>query len=161
MKKIVLTLLLAATSFIEVNAQQSKIFTDDLRTYNQAIDLYQEQQYIAAQRLFEKVKNQVEDDAIQGNAAYYIANCAVRLNQRNADALMESFVEEYPTSTKRNTAFIDVADFYFDNGKYSQAAKWYEKVDESTLRESKKADTISILDILLYKAKSMKRQNLI
>ena len=139
MKKIVLTLLLAATSFIEVNAQQSKIFTDDLRTYNQAIDLYQEQQYIAAQRLFEKVKNQVEDDAIQGNAAYYIANCAVRLNQRNADALMESFVEEYPTSTKRNTAFIDVADFYFDNGKYNQAAKWYEKVDENTLSRKQKS----------------------
>lgn len=138
MKKIVLTLLIATTSFIEVNAQQSKIFTDDLRTYNQAIDLYQEQQYIAAQRLFEKVKDQVEDDAVQGNAAYYIANCAVRLNQRNADALMESFVEEYPTSTKRNTAYIDVANYYFDNGKYKQAAKWYERVDESTLSRKQK-----------------------
>ncbi|MGJ8685265.1 MAG: tetratricopeptide repeat protein [Nonlabens sp.] len=133
MRKIVLTLLIAVTSFIEVNAQQSKIFTDHLRTYNQAIDLYQEQQYTAAQRLFEKVKDQVEDDAIQGNAAYYIANCAVRLNQRNADALMEAFVEEYPTSTKRNTAFIDVADYYFDNGKYTQATKWYKRVDVSTL----------------------------
>ena len=138
MRKIALTLLLAIISVIDVNAQQSKIFTDDLRTYNQAIDLYQEDQYVAAQRLFEKVKNQVNDDVIQGNAAYYIANCAVRLNQRNADALMESFVEEYPTSTKRNTAYIDVANYYFDNGKYKQAAKWYERVDMSTLSRKQK-----------------------
>lgn len=138
MKKIVLALLLMAASFIDVNAQQSKIFTDDLRTYHQAIDLYQEQQYTAAQRLFEKVKKQVKDDAIQGNAAYYIANCAVRLNQSNADALMEKFVEEYPTSTKRNSAFIDVADYYFDNGKYNQAAKWYERVDVNTLSRKQK-----------------------
>lgn len=138
MKKIVLTLLLAASSLIEVSAQQSKIFTDDLRAYNQAIDLYQEQQYIAAQRLFEKVKDQAQDETILGNAAYYIANCAVRLNQRNADALMESFVEEYPTSTKRNTAYIDVANYYFDNGKYNLAAKWHERVDESTLSRKQK-----------------------
>jgi len=138
MRKNALTLLVAIISIMSMSAQQSKIFTDDLRNYNQAIDLYQEQQYIAAQRLFEKVKNQVEDDAIQGNAAYYIANCAVRLNQRNADALMESFVEEYPTSTKRNTAYIDVADYYFDNGKYKLASKWYERVDQSTLSRKQK-----------------------
>ncbi|PRP67234.1 tetratricopeptide repeat protein [Nonlabens agnitus] len=119
-------------------AQQSKIFTDQLRNYNTAVDLYQEDQYVAAQRLFEQVIDQSADETIKGNAAYYAANCAVRLNQRNADEMVESFVEQYPTSTKRNSAFIDVADYYFENGDYRKSAQWYEKVDERNLSREQK-----------------------
>lgn len=119
-------------------AQQSKIFTDQLRNYNTAVDLYQEDQYNAAQRLFEKVIEQSNDETIKGNAAYYAANCAVRLNQRNADELMENFVKQYPTSTKRNSAYVDVADYYFESGNYRQAVQWYEKVDEKNLSRDQK-----------------------
>jgi TolA-binding protein len=92
--------------------------------YNTAVDPYQEDQYVAAQRLFEKVIDKVEDETInKGNAAYYAANCAVRLNQRNADEKGRKFVEQYPTSTKRNSAFIDVADYYFESN-HRQAVQW-------------------------------------
>lgn len=138
MRKSFLTLLLAASTS-GLFAQQSKIKTDELYTYNQAVDLYQEDQYIAAQRLFDKVLKEISDETIRGNAAYYAANCAVRLNQRNADELVTQFVENYPTSTKRNSAFIDVANYYFDNGDYRKAVTWYEKVDESTLSRKQKA----------------------
>jgi TolA-binding protein len=40
-------------------------FTDNLRDYNTAVDLYQEDQYVAAQRLFEKVIDKVEDETIK------------------------------------------------------------------------------------------------
>ncbi len=120
-------------------AQQSKIYTDPLRNYNTAIDLYQEDQYVAAQRLFEKVLDQVDDETIKANAAYYAANCAVRLNQRNADQMVEDFVEQYPTSIKRNSAFIDVADYYFENGDYRRSAQWYDKVDQLDLSATQRA----------------------
>ncbi len=138
MKNTLLTLFFAAFTTISL-AQQSKINTDELYTYNQAVDLYQEDQYKAAQRLFEKVLEKVSDETVRGNAAYYHANCAVRLNQRNADELLTAFVEDYPTSTKRNSAFIDAANYYFDNGDYRKAVTWYEKVDESTLSRKQKA----------------------
>ncbi len=132
MQKLAL-ILLFITTVTATYAQQSKIATDDLATYNQAVDLYQEDQYLASQRLFEKVLETVDDEVIRGNASYYIANCAVRLNQRNSDQLIEKFVEEYPTSIKKNSAIIDVADYYFDNGNYRKAADWYQRVDKSTL----------------------------
>src|SRR5690606_34965347 len=72
------------------------------------------------------------------DCAYYIANSAVRLNQQNADRLIEKFVEDYPTSTKRNTAFVDVADYYFVNGKFPHALKWYARVDEDALSRKEK-----------------------
>ncbi len=132
-----LILFMCLVSYLS-GAQQSMIYTDDLATYNKALDLYQAEQYNAAQRLFKEVARDSDDQTIQGNAAYYVANCAVRLNHPNADILVEKFVEEYPTSVKTNTAVVDIADYYFDNGNFNQARKWYDRVDEGTLSRKRK-----------------------
>ena len=114
-------------------SQQTAVLTNDLVDYNKAIELYNNNQFLAAQTLFAKVKSTTDEETIEGDCAYYIANCAVRLNQQDADQLMETFVEDYPTSIKRNDAYINVANYYFENGKYAYARKWYDKVDESSL----------------------------
>ena len=119
-------------------AQKSAIYTNDLQDYQKALTLYNNKQYKAAQSLFNDIKSETKDVTIQSDCAFYIANCAVRLNQKNADDLITSFVEEYPTSTKRNTAFLDVADYYFNNGKYAYARKWYDRVDERSIAGSEK-----------------------
>ena len=133
-----ISLLVAITFSFQIMAQQSAIYTSDLATYQKALSLYNNQQYSAAQTLFRTVKKEAKDDVLLSDCAYYIANCAVRLNQQNADQLVENFVEDYPTSTKRNTAYMDVADYYFANGKFAYARKWYDKVDESGLGRAEK-----------------------
>ncbi|MFB9058009.1 tetratricopeptide repeat protein [Mariniflexile ostreae] len=119
-----------------VLAQQSATYTNDLVDYQRALSLYNNQQYRASQTLFAKVKKTAKEDVLLSDCDYYIANCAVRLNQQNADKLVTDFVENYPTSTKRNTAYVDVADYYFANGKYAYARKWYDKVDDSALNRN-------------------------
>ncbi|MBA6152758.1 tetratricopeptide repeat protein [Gelidibacter maritimus] len=119
-------------------AQQSATYTNDLVDYQKALTLYNNKQYQAAQSLFDKIKDATDNEQLIADCTYYYANCAVRLNQINADALIEDFVETYPTSTKRNSAFMDVADYYFDNGRYSYARKWYEKVDERNIGVSER-----------------------
>jgi tetratricopeptide (TPR) repeat protein len=114
-------------------SQQTATYTNDLVEFNQAIELYNNDQFLAAQSLFARIKENAKQETIKSDCAYYIANCAVRLNQQDADQLMEDFVQNYPTSIKRNSAFIDVANYYFENGKYSYARKWYDKVDEGSL----------------------------
>ncbi len=114
-------------------AQETKIYTHKDRDYQDALALYNNEQYQAAQTIFRKVKNTTENLETKANSAYYEANAAVRLNQLGADNLMEDFVKNYPTSTKRNSAFADVAEYYFDTGKYSHALKWYNKVDQKAL----------------------------
>jgi len=115
------------------NAQESKIYTHEQKDFQDALTLYNNEQYQAAQTIFEKVKTTTKDEETAANSAYYVANAAVRLNQYGADRLMEDFVEKYPTSTKRNSAFADVAEYYFETGKYPYALKWYNKVDQSAL----------------------------
>ncbi|WP_100610691.1 tetratricopeptide repeat protein [Confluentibacter lentus] len=133
-----MSLLIAFIFCYQVIAQQSATYTNDLVDFQKALTLYNNQQYLASQSLFSTVQKTAKEDVLKSDCAYYIANCAVRLNQQNADRLVEDFVEEYPTSTKRNTAFVDVADYYFVNGKFPHALKWYAKVDEDALSRKEK-----------------------
>ncbi|MCK7590072.1 tetratricopeptide repeat protein [Subsaxibacter sp. CAU 1640] len=119
-------------------AQLSATYTNDLVDYQKALTLYNNKQYQAAQSMFDKIIDATDDEQLKSDAVYYYANCAVRLNQINADSLIEDFVETYPTSTKKNTAYLDVADYYFDNGKYAYARKWYEKVDEGSISRTER-----------------------
>lgn len=114
-------------------AQESEIYTHEQKEYQDALALYNNEQYQAAQTIFARVKSNTRDFEAKANSAYYEANAAVRLNQLGADRLMEDFVEQYPTSTKRNSAFADVAEYYFETGKYPYALKWYKKVDQTAL----------------------------
>ncbi|WP_394747049.1 tetratricopeptide repeat protein [Spongiimicrobium salis] len=131
-KKTALPLLLLGTVLFGF-AQESKIYTHDKKAYQDALALYNNEQYQAAQAIFERVGAQTKDEETKANSAYYAANAAIRLNQLGADQLMEDFVARYPTSTKRNSAFLDVADYYFETGKYPYSLKWYAKVDQSAM----------------------------
>ncbi|ULC58993.1 tetratricopeptide repeat protein [Flaviramulus sp. BrNp1-15] len=136
--KNIISLWVAICFSFQIIAQQSATYTSNLVDYQKALSLYNNQQYLAAQSLFRSIKKSSSEDIIKSDCTYYIANCAVRLNQQNADQLVEDFVKEYPTSTKRNTAFVDVADYYFENSKYAYARKWYDKVNEDALGKSEK-----------------------
>lgn len=116
-----------------VTAQQSTIYTHNLKDFEKAVALYNDKQYQAAQILFEKVKSSNNDMEVQADCAYYIANTAIRLNQANADELMENFVEDYPTSTKQNQAYVEAAGYYFNQGQYTKALEWYDKVNEGSV----------------------------
>ncbi|MDD3721777.1 MAG: tetratricopeptide repeat protein [Lutibacter sp.] len=132
-KKIVLSFIVFLAT-LTISAQQTTIYTNPLSAYNHAIELYQNKAYLAAQEKFIDIKPQFENsDELEANCDYYIANCAIRLEQPNSDELMQQFVDKYPTSTKHNRASIDIADYYFKVGKYGYAAKWYAKVNTTSL----------------------------
>jgi len=137
-KKNILTLLILIGLNYQIAGQQTAAYTSDLVDYQKALSLYNNQQYLAAQSLFYQVKKTANEEVLKSDCAYHIANCAVRLNQQNADRLVEDFVKDYPTSTKRNTAFVDVGDYYFENSKYAYARKWYDKVDEESLARNER-----------------------
>ena len=132
-KKLFLALFFVAQSNL---AQQSAIYLNQNPEYHKAIQLYKEMQFQAAQILFERVKNTTQSEEILSDCDYFIANCAIKTNQQDADALMESFIENHPTSTKRNLAYFEVAQYYFAEANYLQSLKWYENIYEPELAVS-------------------------
>ena len=153
-KKGLIALALAIVCNFSIFAQQSATYTSELVDFQKALSLYNSQQYLAAQSLFDQIQDAAKDEVVKSDCAYYIANCAVRLNQQNADDLILSFVEDYPTSTKRNTAYIDVADYYFENSRFAYSRKWYEKVDEEALSRSEREKFYFNYGYSLYNTKN-------
>jgi len=153
-KKGLIALALAIVCNFSIFAQQSATYTSELVDFQKALSLYNSQQYLAAQSLFDQIQDAAKDEVVKSDCAYYIANCAVRLNQQNADDLILRFVEDYPTSTKRNTAYIDVADYYFENSRFAYSRKWYEKVDEEALSRSEREKFYFNYGYSLYNTKN-------
>ena len=128
---LVVLLYLAGTA--KVSGQQSAIYTHSLSDFDNAVLLYKNKQYQSAQIIFERINQTDISQDVQADCAYYIGICAIHLNQINADEIMEQFVADYPTSSKQNQAYIEVAQYYFQQGKFPQALQYFDKVDESDL----------------------------
>ncbi len=62
---------------------------------------------------------------------YYKISSALRLNEFSAEKMIEIFRFDYPDSHFYNTVHFDVANYYFENEKYSYAYKWFLKADQS------------------------------
>ena len=122
-----------ALSGIQGFAQQSIQYTHKDVKFDQAVSLYREQQYAVAQILFDEVKGQNADTEIQADCAYYIANCAIRLGQDGAEEKINQFLTNYPTSSKQSQAFVEISNFYFNEGNYEESLRYANKVNEKVL----------------------------
>ncbi|RZJ36278.1 MAG: tetratricopeptide repeat protein [Flavobacterium sp.] len=131
--KIRLFILFFLTSTLSITAQKSAIHNNETEEFSRALDLFKNQQYQSAQILFDRVQSETQNQDVAADCAYYSAFCAIRLDQADADIRMENFVHDYPTSSKQNQAYIEVAHYHFDQGRYPQALEYFDKVDESTL----------------------------
>ncbi|NMH26668.1 tetratricopeptide repeat protein [Flavobacterium silvaticum] len=125
--------LLFLSGVLTLSAQQSEINTYKLKEFDEALSLYRNSQYLSAQLIFDKVAAENTKQDLKADCAYYSATCAIRLEQPGADEQMESFIADYPASSKQPIAYSEVARYYFQQGKYPQALEWFEKVDEKSL----------------------------
>jgi len=123
--------------FLNTMAQKSTIYTTDLEDYNTAIFLYKNTQYQSAQIIFNKIitNKNPKLNSLQEDCNYYFASCSLHLNQQSAGNLMETFVENYPSSTKNNKALYQISNFYFNQFNYPKALEWLNKVDTDNLSD--------------------------
>ncbi|CAA0182898.1 hypothetical protein B9C57_02915 [Tenacibaculum maritimum] len=102
--------------------------------YHKAVTLFFNKSYAPAQQLFEKITKEAEPNQnVKANAAYYEAMSAIHLKQIDANQKVLNFVKNYPYSSKKEKAFLNVGNYYFANQKAAHALKWYEKVNEDLL----------------------------
>ena len=149
-----LLLLFALTSL----AQKSDIYTNPLKEYNHAVELYNNRDFVAARHLFDKVKSDFSNDSeYKANCEYYSAFSTIQLGEREGDQMMRDFVERYPTSTKQNTAFLEVGDYYFKNANYPYALKWYNRVETRNLSIGQEEDFTFKYAYGLFAVRSYKR----
>ena len=84
-------------------------------------------QYYQVQGYYPNLQNE------QNAAEFYSIASALRRNTAGAEKMLTAFMIDHPTNYLTETAFFDVANFYFDQGKYSYALKWYSKISEKEI----------------------------
>lgn len=126
---------LAAFGCGQMFAQQSIGYTHSNTDFDKAVTLFREEQYAAAQNLFDQINDREISQEMQADCAYYIAFCAVSLNQDGAEEKVNQFVNNYPTSAKQPQAYMAISNFYFKQGDYQQALRYAERVNENMLSE--------------------------
>ncbi|WP_019038434.1 tetratricopeptide repeat protein [Psychroflexus tropicus] len=116
-----------------INAQQTQNSVDVLGKYQEALHLYDQNQFEAASTALRRIYSDIDSDQLKSNVDYYIATCAIKLNEPNADEMMEDFIAENPTSLKTNKAYLEVGNYYFSKRDFSKANQWFAKVNTSSL----------------------------
>ena len=111
-------------------AQKSIEQYDHDKLYKQAVELYEREKYTASRKIFEDVMESASDkrDYLYSNSQYYIALCAIELNQPDAESLLMRFINDNPDNPKTPFANFRMARYHYNSKKYKKAIERFEMV---------------------------------
>jgi len=137
------------------HAQQTQPFTAAERYYQEGLDLFDRQQYGAAQQAFgqymqaapRRAGEQSGPAASTGrqerlaDAEYYYAVSGLYLLHPDAEGLILDFAERHPAHPRAAVAYFELAKFYFDKQNYAQASTYFQRVAPANLNASQRAES--------------------
>ncbi|MCK5823990.1 MAG: tetratricopeptide repeat protein [Ichthyobacteriaceae bacterium] len=140
-KRISLIVLVLSGCVNAVVAQTSEVYLNSNKQYDDAVNLYHHKQYAVAQLEFEKIEKESKatEDVIE-SSEYYSSLCSIKLGEKGGDYKMKSFIDNNPTSTKKNKAIIEIADYYFTTAKYAKSLVYYKMIDPYDLPKNQRND---------------------
>lgn len=73
-------------------------------------------------------------------ADFYKISSDLRLNRPGSEKKLSAFMLDNPTSYLTETAYYDLASYYFLNGRYAYSLKWFNKIKDSDVTKNKRND---------------------
>lgn len=97
--------------------------------------LFEKEKYAAARLLFEEI---IEPETSFGEATimdahYFICQCAIRMNEKDAELLLKEFATTYPFDERINQLYFEIGHLQYQEKKYSKTINWFEILDKSSL----------------------------
>lgn len=125
---------------IAVYGQQSEWQRTIISRYEEGKQLYDQQLYSPAAEIFRDVMVSIADEKseLYESSEYYRAMSSVHLMKKDAEFLVEEFLNHHPTSARRSEAIWTTADLFFDRKKYKDALEWLGKLDVRSLNATEK-----------------------
>ncbi|MDZ4845012.1 MAG: tetratricopeptide repeat protein [Chitinophagales bacterium] len=121
------------------SAQESLIYDDALRGYKEALNLFQQKNYVHAKKLFiEFIESPThvignENQTLKNNARFYAAFCALELMQPDAEKLLLDMAQEYDETPMKRLGYYYMGKYYFREKNYAEAIIWFEKTEIADL----------------------------
>ncbi len=126
-------LLAQNTAWIEIN-----------QFYKGGIELLDQRKYAAASQQFSRVgqfeqtssarpESNPDISLLKENAQYYIALCALELDNSDAESLFIDFIDKYPSSNYTKLAYYHLGRYSFAKKNYPKVIEWLTKLEGNNI----------------------------
>lgn len=125
-----------------LTAQQTVYHTQSDSKYREAIELFNNGKYSAAQLLFDEYISEhagENSDQLSGSE-FYASMSALKLFNNDAEARMIKFLRDNPENPRRNEAVFSLAGYFYQRKSYSNALIYYQQVDAKRLSAEDQAE---------------------
>jgi TolA-binding protein len=113
---------LVGTSFVKAQS-----VSKEQASYSSAKELFDKGLFSAARIAFESHLENFPEKNTAGESSYYRAVSAVRLSQKDAESLIQSYVQDYPNDSHASSAYIELAEYYYDQKSYKKSISFFEQ----------------------------------
>jgi len=135
-------LLLMACAVSQAQAQSSFYQTNPDKAFNEALELFDKEQFSASKFSFEYLKEKPLDEAKRVDVDFYHAVSALYLENPDGSGLLNTFLLNYPNEPKANDAAHILGDFYFEKRDYRNAIASFRKVNTDKTSLNQQADVL-------------------
>ena len=133
-------LLAQNTAWIEIN-----------QFYKGGIELFDQGKYAAASQQFSRVgqfeqassvrpESNPDLSLIKENTQFYIALCALELDNSDAEFLFNDFINKYPASNYTKLAYYHLGKSYFKKKNYPKVIEWLTKLEGNNISGKESAE---------------------
>ena len=141
MRKVILIFTLASFAFGSLKAQDTYHQNNENHYFRFGIELLDKEKYSAAREQFEQYLEVGTDEIKKADAEYYVAYCALNLNNADGTQLISSFVKKRPNHPKAAKAYYSLGVSAFDAGDYATANRYLKQANLAALSSAEKAET--------------------
>ncbi len=123
-------------------SQKTAYYLDPAAEYRSGTELYEKEKYAAAREMFENVTAQTAylPLDLRVNAEFYAAMCAVELFHKDAEMLLQRFIDTRPESPKIKAAWFEMGKFQYRKKSWKKAVEWFEKLNTYDLNNDQLAE---------------------
>ncbi|ATL47978.1 hypothetical protein COR50_12820 [Chitinophaga caeni] len=145
------------------HAQQTKIYTDEDKTFKDAQLLYKEGKYAVALQMFRQVIDEVgyfketNRSLVNADAHYYYAVCALKLGQPNAEQVALDYVKMFNNTPREQLLSYELGKYYFHKNQFKEAIPYYENASIDNLSNDEIADAKFELAYCYFNVKDFKK----
>ncbi|MBC8111355.1 MAG: tetratricopeptide repeat protein [Verrucomicrobia bacterium] len=143
-------------SSIPAFTQTTAVFTHEDLTYRTGLELYQKQHYVAASQQFETYLKLGKNDLQSLDCQYFMALCALYLENENAENRVENFIAANPTYPRNTEAYFLLGTHFFDQKNYPKALRYLTEIDTESLSSDQYNEARYKLGYALFSEKRFK-----
>jgi len=123
-----------------LKAQNTLIQQDANQYYNTGLELLDNDKFGAAREQFEKYLKEGKDGIKRVDAEYYVAFCALNLDNADGAQLIADFVKKRPDHPKAAKAYYNLGVVSFKNNDYGNTVKYLKLVNPNLLTAAEKTE---------------------